>query len=193
MACRYRLALKVHPMISLRAIVLFLLILSPSSAKMSQVFEDKIEIPYEELIQQSTDVVFVKNLNIGAEYSRVVFSKATHFEEKEETVYVEEIRQFEILKIYKSDKMKVGDTFWLRRESDYDLGAIELYHKQGILESPIVTVYQAKFTDNTNGSILFLNKIVHDVYDDLYQSYNDAVEGEGAGTQLQELLTKIYE
>ncbi len=152
---------------------------------MSQVHEMVFPEPLKEVISffisDDVQILTVKDLNKWESFLKVVFSKSTHYQKKENSTYEEHVRQFKVVSVIKSSRFKAGDLFWVWEKPAYSLDSIKLEHEEGILESPVVEVREPDYPVEGDKLIVFIKKLdkQNDKLSELYSiSFQEGVKDE---------------
>jgi hypothetical protein len=143
-------------------IIFFFFIIFPKEAEVSQVSFEFIDTPLQEYIDQLSEddhILIVKDLVSSKWLLKVNLPKKTHFEKKEESIYSEDVNEFEVIDVIKSKHFKKGDRIWSWDEPAYNFRAIKLYHEEGVLGSPILLRRKEKYPNHGTTMIIFARKL----------------------------------
>jgi hypothetical protein len=123
---------------------------------MSQVWNEPVKMTFETLVWDSAHVVVVKDLHQSVVVFQTTFPKETHYEKAMETTYQETAALYRVIRILKSDVLKVGEEIQVSCEPAYDLTDMKEYHTTGISVSPVVRTYHSVHPPQGDEWILFI-------------------------------------
>jgi hypothetical protein len=141
----------------------------------SQVSNNPMEIPLERLVSESAHVVVVKSLGEQVVVFEATLPKETSYEKAGETQYRETADLFRVLKVLKSDALRIGEEIKVWREPAYDFESVKRYHTTGVSESPEILTYQPLYPPQGDEKIILLFGPAR--YEGVWAQYLDAAEG----------------
>ncbi len=153
---------------------------------MSQVSHHPFNVSFENLVADCAHVIVVKSLKKQVVVFQVTLSKETSYEKAGETQYQETATLYRVLRILKSDTMRIGEEIQVWTEPAYDFESMKRYHTTGVSESPEVLTYQAVHPVQGDEMILFLSGPSR--HDGVWTQYLDAAEGLAAEKDVQSAL-----
>ena len=142
---------------------------------MSQVSHEPIKIPLASLVWESAHVVAVKRLGKQVVVFEATLPKETSYEKAGETKYQETADLFRVLKVLKSDALRIGEEIKVWREPAYDFDSMKRYHTTGVSKSPVVLTYQPLHPPQGDEWIILLSG--PSKYEGVWVQYLDAAEG----------------
>ena len=149
---------------------------------MSQVSNNPVEIGFVDLVSRCAHVIVVKDLQKAVVVFEATLSKETSFRKTGETTYRETARLFRVVRILKSDSLKIGDEIKVWREPAYDFELVKMYHTTGVSVSPEMLTYTAVHPPQGDEWIVFLSGPSR--HEGVWTQYLDAAEGLAAEPDL---------
>ncbi len=142
---------------------------------MSQVSNHPVKMTFERLVSESAHVVVVESLQKEVVVFEATLTKETQYEKASETHHRETASLFRVVKVLKSEMLRVDDEIKVMREPAYDFESIKRYHTTGVSESPEVLTYQSVYPPDGDERILFVSGPSQ--YEAVWMQYLDAAEG----------------
>lgn len=146
----------------------------------------------EEMVKRSDHILVLEALGKRKEYYTKTFPKETHFEKRGDSIYTEDIYSYKVIKIIKSDSIKINEVIWIWRSPAYGESIMQLEHESGILESPFQSMYKPKNTKKKNEKheIYFLRNIESPKQKNTYDNFEYGVEAIATESEIIKLLKK---
>jgi hypothetical protein len=143
----------------------------------------------EDVTNSAEHILVVKSTKKSQKYHEVTFPIETHYQKAEETVYTENINEYEVLKVIKSKKIEVNKKIWVWTSPSYGEEIMKIHHEDGLLESPFVMMYKPKFPIiNDEEFIIFLKDLPKPKISNVYYNFDYAQEGIKASPQVFKIL-----
>jgi len=149
---------------------------------MSQVSNHPVKISFASLVSDSAHVLVVKSLQKQVVVFQATLSQESHYAKAGETQYQETAGVFRVVRVLKSDAVKVGEEIRVMREPAYDFESMKRYHTTGVSESPEMLTYPPVYSPQGEETILFLNGPSR--HSGVWMQYLDALEGLAAEKEL---------
>jgi len=128
----------------------------------SQVGYELIEVSIEEMVRDvlpDGHILLVEKTENSEIYFEKLLPADTHYEKNTQTPYQEFIYQYKILDVIKSNNLTVGEKIWIWAEPAWPLSSVELYHEEGLMESPIILQSKPVFPIDGKTDIIFIDKL----------------------------------
>jgi hypothetical protein len=142
---------------------------------MSQVSHHPIRMAFERLVEGSAHVLAVQNMHQQIVVFEATLTREAHYDKTGETHYSETANLYRVVKVLKSDSIRIGDGIKVLREPAYDFAAMRRYHTTGVAESPEELTYQPAYPPDGDEMILFVSGPAR--FDSVWLQYLDAAEG----------------
>jgi hypothetical protein len=142
---------------------------------MSQVSNQPVNIPLVRLVSESAHVVVVRSLGKQVVVFEATLPQETSYEKAGETQYQETADLFRVLKVLKSDTLRIGEEIKVWKEPAYDFDSVKRYHTTGVSESPVILTYQPIHPAQGDEWIILLSG--PSKYEGVWVRYLDAAEG----------------
>jgi hypothetical protein len=139
------------------------------------VYNQPVKITFERLVSECAHVVVVNSLQKQVVVFEATLTKETHYEKGSETHYQETANLYRVVRVLKSESLRIGDEIKVWREPAYDFKSIQRYHTTGVSESPEMLTYQPAHPPQGNEWILFVSG--RSRHDGVWMQYLDAAEG----------------
>lgn len=145
---------------------------------------------FNEMVKNSDHIVELKYLDKQKEYYRKTFPKDTHHARATESVYIENVNSYKVIKVLKSKTLKVGDDIWLYRVPAYGEQSAQNEHEYAMLESPYFSQYRSKYPNKNieMNSFFFLKNLQKPKTIDTYLNIENGSEGLGAEIQIKKAM-----